>query len=358
MKDIFDIVNESEMLCEAFNDPRIYQAWKTLQRYKIKWKELFDWGHGRDIAWDKIPPEAVEEIEPSNIEKLFKSIRRDKRGYEERPFVLLGFKKEKLQYVYDSYSHRFGALSYSNYNGGYVNWYEGSGNSRNYMAERDQFSYLKECEYILKIYSDVTNTRQLKNDRGAAIAGSWQMSKNDHTSKHRTPGILGKDAGGLEQYSGGQFYQMCKSMAQQAIAKWKKIVAENKFARSQDTSEVDNAVDDIMRRITTATSNAMKDPEKYSSANTGATLEKLMKKIYDQDRYVSSHGRSSGGYYAGVDGLLVTYQKFCEACMSLKKNSGGYYLGADHYLEVRDRCKAKVLKIAAELDEMLKKFDA
>ena len=101
MKDLFDIVNESRMLCEAFNDPRIYQAWKTLQRYKIKWDELFgSYGNGNNIAWSNIPPEAIEEIEPSNIEKLFKSIRRDKRGHEERPFVLLGFKAERLQYIY------------------------------------------------------------------------------------------------------------------------------------------------------------------------------------------------------------------------------------------------------------------
>lgn len=361
MKDLFDIVNESRMLCEAFNDPRIYQAWKTLQRYKIKWDELFgSYGSGNNIAWSNIPPEAIEEIEPSNIEKLFKSIRRDKRGYEERPFVLLGFKAERLQYVYDSYLHRFGMLtSYGPYNKGAVTWLEGNNknHSYNYMPERDQFNYLKSCDYILKVYSDITDTRQLKNDRRDAIAGSWQMSQKDHTSKHRTPGVLGKEAGGLDKYSGGDFYQMCTSMAQQAIAKYKEIIAENKFARSQDTSEVDNAVDNIMRRITTATSNAMKDPDKYSPTNTKVSLETLMKRIYDQERYVAGSGRTKTGYYAGRDGLLIVYQRFCEACVNLKKKSN-YYHDADHYLEVRDVCKAKILKIVAVLDEMLKKFDA
>lgn len=359
MKNLFDIVvNESMMLCEAFNDPRIYQAWKSLQRYKIQWKDLFDWGGGKNIAWDKVPESDVEEIEPSDIQKLFKSIRRDKRGAaDERPFVLLGFKRERLQYVYDTGTQRFGTLSY---NGGekkgQVLWHE-CHQGRMYMPEKTQFAYLEECDYILKVYSDNANVSGLRSDRSSARAGSWELDREDHRSVHTKQGVLGKEAGGLKDYSGGKFFDMCKRLANDAVNKWKQILAENKFAKSQDTSEVDNAVQDIMNRITKACTNAMHHPDLYNLQTTGISLENLMKKVYDQDRYVSGHGRSSG-YWAGHAGLLVNYQKFCEACVELKKGTKGYYAGSDHYMEEREKYKKFTLEKATELDELLKKYGA
>lgn len=356
MIDLIDIVNESSMLCEAFKDPRIYQVWKTLQRYNIKWSDIFR--YHIHIAWDKIDNSDIDEIDTIDtkvLDNLFKSARKVKAGKDERPFIVFGMKNELIDCVYDPYYGQIGLFSkYHMHDRGTVTWYDQPQNSRNRMTQTEQFGRMKECDYLLKVYVDVKNVSDLMNARSQAKGGAWMLTKNDHESKHLSKGILGVSTGGRSDIIGyDSFYKMCGNMAQRAVEKWKKIIAENKFKKDQDTSEVDNAVKDIMMRLPNACMNVTKDPDKYGDM-VKYRLEDLMKSVYDKYSY-SGSGRH--GYQSGHDAVLVLYQKYCQTVIELKKPNS-IYNTADSDLKKRDEYKKQILEACKKADILLKKFDA
>lgn len=356
MKNIIDLVCENEMICEAFKDPRIYQAWKTLQRYNISWKDLFRW-HQEHIAWDKVDKRDIVEYDKHDIEKLLKIIRRRKKGGDEEPFILLGFRNELLVCAYDAeWSH---AIAF--FNAGYKSSYDKSDkipkgsadwrsmDDRNPITQKEQFDYLRDCDYILKVNIARCNTYPLSQERKSNREGAWMLTQADHESHHLSKGVLGKSRGGRsDSLSWGSFYDMCNKMAEKAVERWKKIVAERKFERSQDTSKIDDAVEGIMMRITKATRNATKNPEKYKTHE----LEDLMKSVYDKYSY-SGSGRH--GYTSGRDALLKTYSDYCQIVMDLKKGNSYNVTSA---VTKKENLEVDIMNKVAVCDGWLKKFDA
>lgn len=355
MIDLITIVNEGSMMCEAFADPRLYQAWKSLHdRYKINWKDIFTWG--AEIAWDKIDKDDIEEFDASNIDNLFKQARKVKAGKDERPFVVLGMKNEEFDCAFDAAQGSFKEFRKSYSGNGYVDSYT-SDRGKERMAQSSMFQRLKECDYVYKIYLDEKSVGQIKRDRRDAKNGAFFMSDADHHSMHTVQGELGKNAGGLDRWRAGSFYRKCLDIADEARSRYKKILADRAFQRDQDTKEVDDAVNSILIRLTTATSNAMKDPKKYDlSYGVSGKLEKLMKMVYD--KYSSYSGKGGRSYITGHDELLVLYQNYCDCVIKLKNNKDSYYSSMPEWLANRNKYKKAIMERVSVLDKMLKEFDA
>lgn len=358
MIDLIDIVENlyrtEDLMCESFKDPRLYQIWKNLQKNNIDFNKIFRWRMtGIMVAWDKIDDDDIEEIDNINtkdFDNMLKAARRVKAGKDERPFIIFAMKNEELKYIYNPYAGEIAIINDRYSRSGFA-WYR-AGSGADKMTQQYMFSLLGSCDYLIKLYLDTKNTRELLKSRVDAKTGMWNdLTDADRTSKHLEKGVLGKNAGGRSNYFDyNTFYGQCDQMVKQAIKKWKKIVAENKFKRDQDTSEVDNAVQDIITRLPKATANATKNPEKYDNVN--STLEKLMKAVYDK---YSSYQRGSHYTVTGSDEILVLYQKYCQVVISLKKGNS-YDVNRD--VQDKDIYKNKILAKCKVVDELLKKFDA
>lgn len=349
------LYNNSSMLCESFKDPRIYQVWRSLTNtYHIRWNEIFSWKV--PVAWDKLSKEDIEEIDNINekdFNNMLKAARKIKAGKDERPFIIIGMTRENVKCIYSPDNGAIYTFTYNNYRNKWNgSWrYQGDG-----ITQGEQFDMLKECDYLLKVYIDVNNISQLKLDRREAKRGSWELTALDHNSKHLQRGILGKKKGGFDEVTlnnlvhSDSFYGDCIRMAEAAVKKWKEIIADNKFVRDQDTSEVDNAVKDILTRLPQATSNIMKNPDKYNRIFPTGDIQNLLKKVYNQISYDRHYTQK------GYKGLLITYQEYCECVLKLKDKNASY--NKTNALRDRDRLKEDILYLCKELDSELKKYDA
>lgn len=349
------LYNNSSMLCESFKDPRIYQVWQSLTNtYHIRWNEIFSWKV--PIAWDKLDKKDIEEIDNINekdFNNVLKAARKIKAGKDERPFIIIGITRENVKCIYSPDNGAIYIFIYSNYRNKWTGeWrYQGEG-----ITQSEQFIMLKNCDYLLKIYIDVNNISQLKLDRREAKKGSWELTTLDHNSKHLQQGVLGKNKGGFDErtmhdllYS-DSFYGNCERMVNAAVKKWKEIIADNKFARNQDTTEVDDAVKDILTRLPQATSNIMKNPDKYNRVYPAGNIEDLLKKVYNQTSYNRQYSLK------GYNGLLINYQEYCECVLKLKDKNTNF--NKTNALKDHDRLKEDILYLCKELDAELKKYDA
>ncbi len=360
MIDLIDVVEitgnpcNGSLLCESFRDPRLYQIHRSLQLYGLNFKDIFKYNL---TAWDKIDSSDIEEIDNINntdFDTMLKAVRKVIAGKDERPFVIFAMKDEELKYVYNPVNSEIAVFSWDSYRRkNYCLWYhQGNGKQPYTMTQSEQFAHLRKCEYLLKVYIDAKNTRALKMSRVDAKANMLpDLTHDDHHSMHTTQGELGKNQGGLNPSTAGAFYTYCMNTVNQARKKWKTILAENKFKRDQDTSEVDNAVQDIMNRLPKAMMNITKNPEKYGD-NVKYEVENLMKLVYDK---YSSH-ISRGNYIAtGRDEILVQYQQYCQLIISLKLNNS-YDVAQE--VQRKDNYKKSILVKCRVVSEILKKFNA
>ena len=379
MKPLYNLVCEnceSLMICEAFKDPRLYQAWKTLYRYKLSWNDVFNWRRS-NVEWDKIDDSDITEYDKSNIDELFSIIRRAKRNHTETPFIVLGFYKEQLSLVYDANWGNIMATfdSYSNYWGSLddrerwtVTWHPTTGKGS--ITQTEQFQRMRNCDYVLKVDISEKNAAKIRVEREERKEGSWELTADDHKSIHKLKGKLGQSAGGIDTRRvdmssfSKSFYGKCKAMAAKAVARWKNIVAENKFKKDQDTTEIDNLVKDIMTRFPQACNNAMNDPEKYSLKNVKISVKDLIMTISDGGSFIYRNP-SPDDFPKGA--FLSLYQEYCEAVINLKnatsdgKNTNPYSNSYDRpsiLLKKRDKYAHSIKLYYTKIDELLKRFDA
>ena len=149
-------------------------------------------------------------------------------------------------------------------------------------------------------------------------------------------------------------------MAEKAVARWKNIIAENKFKKDQDTTEIDNLVKDIMTRFPQACNNAMNDPEKYSLKNVKISVKDLIMTISDGGSFIYRNP-SPDDFPKGA--FLSLYQEYCEAVINLKNATSGNkqtnpYNRPDKLLKERDKYAHSIKLYYTKIDELLKRFDA
>lgn len=351
MRDLIEIINESELVCEAFKEKHIYQAWKTLRDKGMKWSDLFP-GIVSSFRWDAIDKNDVETVDVDDIEDEFVKIRRLKSGKDTKKYVVFGFKNEELTCVFHPWDTSI-IIIYANH----VDTFRMDTNSdRDYKSQKEQFAILAQCDYLVKVYVDAYSARDLRDTRRDNRNGAWELTDIDRKSHHLTKGALGKSAGGRSDWVGWDtYYGRCKSLAENAVRKWKTIIADRKFAQSQDTKEVDDAVQDIMTRITKVASNVTKDPQKYGVSGS-YSFKSIMEMIYDQRRHTGGRSYTSSDY-VGRDGLLLWYNRYCGVIVDLRANKSGYRNSSD-LLKERDQYKTIILDLCKKLDAIFKKYDA
>ena len=352
MRDLFEIVNESEMVCEAFKEKHIYQAWKTLRDRGLKWSDIIDNGNG--FRWSEIDKNDVEVVDVDDIENEFAKIRRLKAGKDTKRYVVFGFKNEELICIFHPWDTTITIV----YSHSVDNYRMDTGGGRDYKSQKEQFAILAECDYLVKVYIDAHLIDDLRHARRDSKDGSWELTDTDRKSHHLTKGVLGREAGGRSDWIGWDtYYGHCKALAEEAVKKWKTIVAERKFTQSQDTKEVDDAVQNIMSRLTKVASNITKDPQKYNISGS-YSFKSIMEMIYDQ-RHYSGNGRSFASTdYVGKDGLLLWYTRYCGTIVDLRDTKDRYYRDPSKWLKERDEYKTIVLNLCKKLDEIFKKYDA
>jgi len=351
MRDLFEIINESEMVCEAFKEKHIYQAWKTLRDRGIKWSDIFR--DGNDFRWSEIDKDDVEIVDVDDIEDEFAKIRRLKAGKDTKKYVVFGFKNEELLCIFHPWDTTITIV----YSTSTERYRMDSGGGRDYKSQKEQFAILAECDYLVKVYIDAHFIDDLRRARRDAKSGSWELTDTDRKSHHLTKGVLGKEAGGRSDYVGWDtYYARCRSLAEEAVKRWKTIIAERRFAQSQDTKEVDDAVQNIMSRLTKVAANITKDPQKYDVVSS-YSFKRIMELIYDQRRY-SGMGRSYRTTdYVGEDGLLLWYNRYCGTIIDLR-DKDRHFKDSSSLLKERDQYKAVILTLCNKLDLIFKKYDA
>lgn len=346
MKSINDILNESELVCEAFKERHIYQAWKTLKDYGLKWSELFQ--YGERYKWSDITSDDVQVVDIDDLENELSNIRRVRAGKDD-PYVIFAFKDEDLNYVYNPAD----ASLISVYKNNTQEWSVDSSSDRTYMTQKEMFKRLEDNDYLVKVFISKFGVSELRNARSTAQSGRWVLTKNDHESKHLKPGVLGKDPGGRSDYMGwDSYYYRCQKIASDAWKKWKEIVAQNRLARETEDTSVNDAVEDILTRLTKFTNKVMKDPKKYNMDT--YELRKIMEKVYDRERL--RYGQSKwGNMHDGHYGILYWYNQYCEVVMDLSSGKTTWR-SSDELMKARDKYKEIILKQCKEVDEIFKKY--
>ncbi len=350
MRDLIEIINESEMVCEAFKEKHIYQAWKTLRDRGMKWSDIF--ADGNAFRWSEIDKNDVEIVDVDDIEDEFVKIRRLKAGKDTKQYVVFGFKNEELVCIFHPWDTSI-TIVYTNHTDKFR---MDIGGGRDYKSQKEQFDILASCDYLVKVYIDAHLVDKLRDERMRARSGAWELTDADHESQHLTKGVLGKDAGGRSDWvRWDSYYGRCKALADAAVKKWKTIIADRRFAQSQDTKEVDDAVQNIMTRLTKVASNIMKDPQKYEISGS-YSFKSIMEMIYDQRRH--NGGRSyTTSDYIGKDGLLIWYNRYCGAVIDLR-DKDSHFKDSSRLLKNRDDYKEIILGLCKKLDAVFKKYDA
>ena len=349
MRDLFEIINESELVCEAFKEKHIYQAWKTLRDKGMKWSDIFS--DGNAFRWSEIDKNDVEIVDVDDIEDEFVKIRRLKSGKDTKKYVVFGFKNEELICIFHPWDTSI-TIVYAKSTDRFM---MDTNSDRDYKSQKEQFAILASCDYLVKVYIDAHFTNDMRNARREAKNGVWELTDYDHKSHHLTKGVLGKDPGGRSDYIGwDSYYGRCKALAEAAVKRWKTIVADRKFAQSQDTKEVDDAVQNIMSRLTKVASNITKDPQKYD-VSSSYSFRSIMEMIYDQRRHNGGRSYTSSDYI-GKDGLLMWYNRYCGTIIDLKSKGG--YRDSSSLLKDRDQYKEIILTLCKKLDGIFKKYDA
>lgn len=158
-------------------------------------------------------------------------------------------------------------------------------------------------------------------------------------SRHHDLGVLGKNAGGRSDYVPTRsFYGYCRDLARQARSAWERIIAENKFKRTADTTKVDNAVQEALNLMMKLSTWATKNPDKISLT----TLEYMMKLVYDKE---TADRRGSKYIVTGRDEILACYQEYCKYNMELQK---GNSFDASYSLNNLNKLHDAILKKCAE----------
>lgn len=346
MRNIIDILNESELICESFKERHIYQAWKTLKDHGMKWSEIFQ--YGERYKWSEITSDDTQIIDVDDLESEKSNIRKVRSGKDDNKYVIFGFKDEDLRCVYNPAENSIILIGSRS-----THWYSKDANGRDHMAQAQQFGYLAECDYLVKVFINKFGVDELRNARNNAQSGRWELTKNDHESKHLKKGELGKSVGGRSDYvNWSSYYYRCQHMAEEAVKRWKEIVAQNKLARETEDNSVNDAVEDILNRLTKFTTQVMKDPKKYDLST--YEVRRIMEKVYDRERL--RYGQSKYGHeHEGHYGILYWYNQYCEVVMDLSAGKTTWR-SSDELMKARDKYKEIILKQCKEVDDIFKKY--
>lgn len=318
------------------------------RKNKADFKSFIDRIHISNIAWDKVEDSDFEKWDdPEVLLRLIRALKANKEDFigaknkrvpiKDRNIVVFGYRGDKLNYIYTSYWTGMTDMS----DGSMID------------APKTITDDLKDdCDtwYVLNIGNNETS--KLKRDRGNNQANMIPSLDNfDRAHKHTRQGVLGKDAGGIDLdnvlYSEmGEFTNYCKRLVDYAKDRWKKILAENQFKRTNDSKAIDDLVKKCMDGYLAAMQEVMKNPKEYSTYGNMKTLQNIIQgeaKGYGGGKHVSA-------YITG--GLLKTYQSYVEAVKELTEGSSY----PEMYVKQRNNAEATIKAYYAKLKTLLKEF--
>ena len=113
-----------------------------------------------------------------------------------------------------------------------------------------------------------------------------------------------------------------KLMAEENLARYKKIVAQNKANRLNNTALI-NEVGELIQKISTLATNIAKDP--VTNADKINAVNSLTTYVYDERKYIPGRSPRQQGYYAGKNGLLPMLAKYTKALYTLQTSGGTDY---------------------------------
>lgn len=342
MINLYDMIYAPADTCEAFQDRRIYQAWKSLKDRKITWDKVFGMSNVH-LQWDKIGKDQIEEIDKEGIDDFIKRARRIKAGKPgERKVVVFGFSNEKLLYIFDPlyteiYRQMYGISSWA--------WYSPT-NSMHKLKVDEVYSEVKKADYLLVVYADVNTANQLRQDRVASQSGMIRdLTYDDHHSKHTLKGEVGKSTGGLDTHTlkYNSYYAQCLDIARAAEKQRKDIIAQNKFKRDSDTSEIDKIVEDATKLFTKFSMWATKHPNDITTYDFSRISQLVT------DRAMWSPGNKD---ISTKDGILAVYTRYCINTINIQADK--QYIQT--YVAVREKDSAEIQNLYKELIESCSQY--
>ena len=305
------------------------------------------------ISWDKITDDditviSVKEDTIEDVLKMFRALRAQKDNYystlarkridfKSKHIVLLGYLNNRLQCVYNNYSDSFYSIDRKTYH--------------NVSKPKDMESHLEDCDMFYVISVDQHKTTDLTRSRRESRYDMIPDLDAADRAAARHQGILGKDAGGVGKWEGGEFTTYCKKLVEQAKERWHKILAENKFKKTSDTKEIDDLVEKTMQDYFSFMQKITKESatNKKISKYDLSSLTKLMTGEAKSSKY-SDYGWLQGG-------LLNQYQSYCSTNIALSQGTQS----AASEIEDRDKAakyiKETIDKYYKRKEELMKRWE-
>jgi hypothetical protein len=135
-----------------------------------------------------------------------------------------------------------------------------------------------------------------------------------------------------------------EELARSNFERYKKMAAQIRAQKDESFIKVDQAVENIIKKVLDVSKDAKAHPQKYSSYRIGGVLQM----IYGDSHWVG-YSRSNKTGVAGEDGLLKMYSDYTSGYMNVAGN-GGY----EYQRRELDTLKNKIFKHVLEIDDKLK----
>ena len=287
-----DVLNEG-MINEALNEPHLLELMDQLKKNNPKFNVknlIFDW---ITIPWDEIDSSNVKECTKMDAKEKAKarniiSGRDDIRGIillrnSKDEYTHIIHKKEIISLNPDAYRYSWGP-----------SWSDEKPTELMYYVERA--------------------------DSMVIISWDWNMSNKRYTTRRdRVNARSGMVHNTPEYY---------ESVARENMERYKKIIAQNRANRMNDSEfdKIDADVEAIVQKTLQLTIEYRKNAktgDKTQGIWDADRIENLNRDIYDKKVYVG-YNRGNNGY-SGNNGLLVLYAEFNRCYVRFKADGDVYY---------------------------------
>ena len=287
-----DVLNEG-MINEALNEPHLLELVDQLKKKNPKFNVktlIFDW---IIIPWDEIDSSDAKEYSKIDSKALTKARNIISGRDDIRGIILLRNSKEEYTHIIhrkeiislnpDAYRYSWGS-----------SWVDEKPTELMYYVERADSMVIISWDYV------VSNKRYIKRrDRGDARSG---MVLNT-----------------------AEYYE---SVARENLERYKKIIAQNRANRMDDSEfdKIDEDVEAIIQKtlqLTTEFRKKAKSGDKNQGVWDASRIENLNRDIYDKKVYVGYNKGHNG--YSGSNGLLPLYAEFNRCYVKFKADGDVYY---------------------------------
>lgn len=322
--------SETPVINEAMNEPHLLKLAQQLKNStiggnKYSFRDIFgpgnDWWHkpikggvmNVDVAFDEIDSTNVTVYRHSTDADAQKAIRRI-------------ISKDN-----------FGLILFTDYSGEYMFCVTSSKQYRILSDNYNTYDTKAKSMWVGLSYSSIMD--KMGSAWGVVII-EWKHSEigGGHLSSKRNVRKTSREGMILNTP------EQNEELARSNFERYKKMAAQIRAQKDESFIKVDQAVENIIKKVLDVSKDAKAHPQKYSSYRISGVLQM----IYGDSHWVG-YSRSNKTGVTGEDGLLKMYANYTSAYMNVA-GDGGY----EYQRRELDTLKNKIFKHVLEIDDKLK----